>query len=77
MILFINKKMKFPAIGKLTTMEKVWFGLVVLFCLMFIIGALCNSVNLALFAIIGGFIMNMIMLILCSSNLNKKIKSKI
>ncbi len=73
MIIFINKKMKFPIIEKLTKMEKVWVGLVLAFCLLFIIGVF-TEVNLTVFALIGGFIMNMIMMFLCSSDFNEKIK---
>lgn len=65
--------MKFPVIGKLTIMEKIWVWLIIVFCLLFIIGVY-TEINLAIFALIGGFIMNMIMMFLCSSNLNEKIK---
>jgi len=66
----------FTSYKPLTKMERIWILLVIIFCITVVVGGVLLFFTkdlgfyLMLFGIIGGFIMNMIMMVLCCSHFN-------
>jgi len=74
--IFIRSDFEFPEITKFTIMENIWVCLVVLAALVIVAGGILmlftESLGFEIFCggLMGGFVMNMIMLLLCCSKYN-------